>query len=77
MWKAELTASNLIITSIELKTLIFYSARAFVESLPPQRPNAPWIDEAWHLIVTNNEIATPVNQFQNTDPQSNQVTGLP
>ena len=40
-----------------------YSMRGpFGEGVPPQRLKAPWIDEVWHLVVTNEEIVTPIQQ---------------
>ena len=55
-----------------------YSLRGpFGESVPPQRSNAPWIDEVWHLVVTNNDLVTPVHEFQNSDPQRNWAAGMP
>ena len=55
-----------------------YSLRgSFGESDPPQRSNAPWIDEVWHLVVTSNDLVTPVHEFQNSDPQRNWATGMP
>lgn len=55
-----------------------YSLRGpFGESVPPQRANAPWIDEVWHLVVTNNDLVTPIHKFQNSDPQKNWAVGMP
>ncbi len=55
-----------------------YSLRGpFGESIPPQRPNAPWIDEVWHLVVTNNDIVTPIHDFQNSDRKNNWMLGMP
>ena len=55
-----------------------YSLRGpFGESIPPQRANAPWIDEVWHLVVTNNELVTPVHKFQNENSSANWSAGMP
>jgi len=55
-----------------------YSLRGpFGESIPPQRANAPWIDEVWHLVVTNNELVTPVHKFQNENLKTNWNAGMP
>jgi hypothetical protein len=55
-----------------------YSMRGpFGEGVPPQRLKAPWIDEVWHLVVTNEEIVTPIHKFQNADPAKNWDRGMP
>lgn len=55
-----------------------YSMRgAFGEGVPPQRLKAPWIDEVWHLVVTNEDIVTPIHKFQNEDAVKNWDIGMP
>lgn len=55
-----------------------YSLRGpFGESVPPQRADAPWVDEVWHLVVTNENLVSPVHEFQNSDPKNNWVVGMP
>lgn len=55
-----------------------YSLRGdFGEAVPPQRVNAPWIDEVWHLVVTHEDLVTPIHKFQNADPQKNWAIGMP
>lgn len=55
-----------------------YSLRGpFGESVPPQRADAPWIDEVWHLVVTNEDLVAPVHKFQNSDPKNNWRPGMP
>ena len=55
-----------------------YSLRGpFGEGLPPQRPNAPWMDEVWHLVVTNENLVAPIHDFQNSDPKNNWDIGMP
>lgn len=55
-----------------------YSLRgSFGESIPPQRVNAPWIDEVWHLVATSTELVTPIHHFQNSDPDKNWLPGMP
>ncbi len=55
-----------------------YSLRGpFGESVPPQRREAPWIDEVWHLVATNLELVEPVHKFQNSEPKKYWVSGMP
>jgi len=55
-----------------------YSLRgAFGEGVPPQRLKAPWVDEVWHLVVTSEDIVTPIHNFQNADPAKNWDIGMP
>ena len=42
-----------------------YSLRgSFGEAIPPQRADAPWVDEAWQFVATNLELVGPVQSFQ-------------
>ncbi|MCX6975658.1 MAG: putative Ig domain-containing protein, partial [Verrucomicrobia bacterium] len=42
-----------------------YSLRgAFGEAVPPQRADAPWVDEAWQFVATNTDLVNPIQQFQ-------------
>jgi hypothetical protein len=55
-----------------------YSIRGpFGEAVPPQRPQAPWIDEVWHLVVTNEDLIAPIHHHQNENPQAHWVPAMP
>ncbi len=42
-----------------------YSLRgAYGESVPPQRVFSPWNDEVWQAVATNEEIVTPIHEYQ-------------
>jgi hypothetical protein len=42
-----------------------YSLRgSFGEAIPPQRVDAPWVDEAWQFIATNLDLVNPIQEFQ-------------
>jgi len=42
-----------------------YSLRgSFGEAIPPQRADAPWVDEAWQFVATNLDLVGPVQAFQ-------------
>lgn len=44
-----------------------YSLRGpFGETVPPQRADARWVDEAWQFVATNTDLVTPVHEFQST-----------
>jgi hypothetical protein len=54
-----------------------YSLRGpFGESIPPQRTAAPWIDEVWQFVATNNDLVTPIKAFQASAP-ANRAAGRP
>jgi len=41
-----------------------YSLRgSFGEAVPPQRADAPWVDEAWQFVATNTELVNPIQEF--------------
>jgi len=51
-----------------------YSFRGpFGESVPPQRKDAPWMDEVWQLVATSESIVDPVHSFQNANPAMRQA----
>jgi hypothetical protein len=56
---------------------IFSIRGPFGEAVPPQRKAAPWIDEVWHLVVTNEDLVTPIHHFQNEDPPANWQPAMP
>ena len=42
-----------------------YSLRgSFGEAIPPQRVDAPWVDEAWQFVATSLDLVSPVHEFQ-------------
>jgi hypothetical protein len=42
-----------------------YSLRgSFGETIPPQRTDSPWNDEVWQMVVTAEEVITPIHDFQ-------------
>ena len=42
-----------------------YSLRgSFGEAVPPQRADAPWVDEAWQFVATNLSLVNPIQEFQ-------------
>jgi len=42
-----------------------YSLRgSFGEAIPPQRADAPWVDEAWQFVATSLDLVSPVHEFQ-------------
>jgi hypothetical protein len=52
-----------------------YSLRGpFGESVPPQRPEAPWTDEAWQMVSTSNELVGPIQQYQRDNPDKRSAT---
>ena len=54
-----------------------YSLRgSFGEAIPPQRGDAPWVDEAWQFVATNIELVTPVQSFQSAGTEQRRL-GFP
>ncbi len=49
----------------------------FGVSVPPQRPNAPWIDEGWHVVATSEPLVAPVLKFQNSGDAANRMSAMP
>lgn len=42
-----------------------YSLRgSFGEAIPPQRVDAPWVDEAWQFVATSLDLVSPVHYCQ-------------
>jgi len=56
---------------------IFSIRGPFGEAVPPQRPGAPWMDEVWHLVVTNEDLIAPIHHHQNENPQTNWEPAMP
>jgi len=56
---------------------IFSIRGPFGEAVPPQRVAAPWIDEVWHLVVTNEDLIAPIHHYQNENPQTNWQSAMP
>ena len=54
-----------------------YSLRgSFGEAIPPQRGDAPWVDEAWQFVATNIELVNPVQSFQSAGTEQRRL-GFP
>lgn len=54
-----------------------YSLRGhFGEAIPPQRTAAPWIDEVWQFVATNNDLVTPIHAYQALSGE-NRAKGFP
>jgi hypothetical protein len=54
-----------------------YSLRgSFGEAIPPQRGDAPWVDEAWQFVATNLELVGPVQTFQSQGSEQRRL-GFP
>jgi hypothetical protein len=46
-----------------------YSLRGpYGESVAPQRPPSPWNDEVWQIVVTDESLIGPVQNYQNAMP---------
>jgi len=56
---------------------IFSIRGPFGEAVPPQRKEAPWIDEVWHLVVTNEKLVTPIHHYQKENPRMNREPAMP
>ena len=55
-----------------------YSLRGpFGESIPPQRAAAPWVDEVWHVVATNEQLIAPIHEFQNTGGPEKSGAAMP
>ena len=53
-----------------------YSLRgSFGEAIPPQRGDAPWVDEAWQFVATNLELVGPIQAFNSIG--QNRPLGFP
>ncbi len=85
-WVEGVDESSVFFAAIEMPGLrlgigkggqIFSLRGPFGEGIPPQRPNAPWMDEVWHLVVTNENLVAPIHDFQNLDPKKNWDVGMP
>ena len=54
-----------------------YSLRGpFGEAIPPQRVDAPWVDEAWQFVATSLDLVSPVHEFQSAG-SAQRLLGFP
>jgi hypothetical protein len=54
-----------------------YSLRgSFGEAIPPQRVDAPWVDEAWQFVATSLDLVSPVHEFQSVG-SAQRLLGFP
>lgn len=54
-----------------------YSLRgSFGEAIPPQRADAPWVDEAWQFVATNVDLVGPIQKFQSLGSEQRRL-GFP
>jgi len=54
-----------------------YSLRgSFGEAIPPQRVDAPWVDEAWQFVATSLRLVSPVHEFQSQGSEERRL-GFP
>jgi hypothetical protein len=54
-----------------------YSLRgSFGEAIPPQRVDAPWVDEAWQFVATSLDLVSPVHAFQSAG-SAQRLLGFP
>ena len=76
-WHAEVSEKQVFLASVKSKDWELgvgkggqiYSLRGpYGESIPPQRPTSPWNDEVWQIVVTDESLIGPVQDYQNAMP---------
>ncbi len=84
-WTAGLDEASVFLASVTTDDLRLgigkggqvYSLRGpFGESIPPQRTNAPWIDEVWQFVGTNESLVAPIQSFKASSAE-NRAKGYP